>query len=159
MQQVRPERSGWRDQALSERHRQWGWDLPCLDIDCMFIEYNNGKAAAIVEYKNENAAPINPDHPSIRAMIGLANNSDIPAYLVRYATDFSWFKVHSLNGFGKKYLIHDGHNVEQVQMDETGYIALMHEVRGLKPPNQESLDDILFPEVKSEVAEHGTETR
>ena len=54
------ERTGWRDQALSERHRAWGWDCPALDMDFVMIEYDNGKATALVEYKHEQAAPQYP---------------------------------------------------------------------------------------------------
>jgi len=50
MREVRPERTGWRDLELSKRHRQWGWDCPGIDLDFLFLEYDRGKAVAIVEY-------------------------------------------------------------------------------------------------------------
>ena len=37
MAEVRPERTGWRDEKLSQRHRMWGWDCPAVDIDFLLL--------------------------------------------------------------------------------------------------------------------------
>jgi hypothetical protein len=46
--EVKKERSGWRDLELSGRHRRWGWDCPAVDLDFLFLEYDKGKAVALV---------------------------------------------------------------------------------------------------------------
>jgi hypothetical protein len=94
---VRTERSGWRDEALSRRHRKWGWDCPGTDFD--FIEYDGGRAVAVVEYKHECSEPTHPSSSNIRALLDICNNryNPLPLFGVRYAADFSWFRVKPLN--------------------------------------------------------------
>ena len=48
---VKKERNGWRDEAISLRHRLWGWDCPCVDIDFLLIEFDKSLPVALVEYK------------------------------------------------------------------------------------------------------------
>lgn len=91
------ERTGWRDQKLSERHRTWGVDCPAVDIDFLMLEYDQGKASAIVEYKNEHALEQRQNHPSYKALKDLADRAGLPAFAVRYADDFSWWRVVALN--------------------------------------------------------------
>ena len=67
--EVRQERTGWRDEALSKRHRDWGWDCPAIDIDFLMIEYDKGKSVALVEYggkTNATNAKENYSHPSLQ---------------------------------------------------------------------------------------------
>lgn len=122
--QVRPERSGWRDEALSERHRFWGWDCPAIDLDCVFLEYDRGKVSALVEYKHEHAKPENFTHPSYRALIDLGNRADVPVLNVRYAADFSWWRVTPLNETAKHWC------EQSIDYTEPEYVALLSRVRG-----------------------------
>lgn len=101
---VRPERTGWRDQALSEWHRSLGWHLPALDLDFVLVEYSSGWARALIEYKSVHAALVRPDHPSIKALVRLADAARIPAFLVRYASDLIWFQAEPLNGYARRLL-------------------------------------------------------
>jgi len=48
---TRPERTQWRDQKLSERHRAWGFNCPAIDIDFLMVEFHTGKPVAIIDYK------------------------------------------------------------------------------------------------------------
>ena len=129
MPEVSPERTGWRDQRLSERHRRWGWDCPAVDVDFLMLEYDRGKASALVEYKHEQAAPQYPTHPSYRAMIDLGDRAGIPVFGVRYADDFSWWRVTPLNGLAKKLLS------EQTRMTEEDWIKLLYRIRGSEAPS------------------------
>lgn len=97
MREVRKERTGWRDQNLSERHRIWGWDCPAVDLDFLFLEYDRGKAVAIVEYKHERAAIQHSIHPTYQAMKDLSDRANVPLIGCRYANDFSWFRATPLN--------------------------------------------------------------
>ena len=88
MNGVPPERTGWRDQELSLRHRQWGLGCPAVDLDFLMVEYDHARVACIVEYKNEFAAPQYPSHSSYRAICDLANRAKVPFIACRYATNF-----------------------------------------------------------------------
>lgn len=124
MRQVRQERTGWRDMNLSERHRLWGWDCPAVDLDFLFLEYDRGKAVALVEYKHERAAPQTSGHPTYQAMIDLANRAGIPIFACRYKGDFSSFRVVALNEHGSIHL------PERKAMTEGEWVSFLYLVRG-----------------------------
>lgn len=124
MTEVRKERTGWRDEALSARHREWGWDCPAIDIDFLMVEYDLGNPVAIVEYKNEHAAPQKASHPSYRAIIKLGDLAGRPVFAVRYADDFSWFLVVPLNGVAKNFM------PDRQKMSEQEWVSLLYRLRG-----------------------------
>ena len=128
MPEVRKERTGWRDQRLSERHRRWGWDCPMVDIDFLALEYDEGKAAAIVEYKHENAAPQYASQPSYRAIIDLGDRAGVPVFAVRYADDFSWWRVIPLSCGAKKIL------ASVQSMTEEQWVTFLYRLRGRDVP-------------------------
>lgn len=128
MLDVRAERTGWRDLKLSERHRRWGWDCPAVDLDFLFLEYDKGKAVALVEYKHELAPPQYASHPSYQAMIDLGNRADLPVFACRYAADFSWWRVVPLNQKAKELL------PTIKEMTETEWVTLLYRLRGYEPP-------------------------
>ena len=130
LREVRSERTGWRDAALSARHRRWGWDCPAVDLDFLFLEYDRGKAVAIVEYKNEHAAPQYKSHPTYQALIDLADRAGIPALAVRYKDDFSEWKVVPLNEIAKQYV------KKRITMTEKEWVALLYRMRGYDAPQQ-----------------------
>lgn len=127
--QVKPERTGWRDLSLSQRHRRWGWDCPAVDLDFLFLEYDRGKAVAIVEYKHERAQPQYPTHPTYQAMIDLSNRAGIPIFAVRYADDFSWWKVTGLNANAKTWV------PDPLTLTEREWVTLLYHVRGYELPS------------------------
>lgn len=128
MLEVRKERTGWRDLRLSQRHRRWGWDCPAVDLDFLFLEYDRGKAVALVEYKHENAAPQYRTHPTYQAMIDLGNRANIPVIACRYADDFSWFRITPLNNFAHQWI------AEQQTIDERQWVTLLYKIRGYDVP-------------------------
>lgn len=127
---VKQERTGWRDSptgappSISARHRQWGWNCPALDIDFLMLEYDLGCVSALVEYKHEFAAKIRLNHPSLRAVADLADRASIPALIVRYANDYSWFLVAPLNRVAREFL--SGRHL----MSEQEYVQLLYRIRG-----------------------------
>ena len=135
MREVRPERPGWRDEALSRRHRRWGWDCPAVDLDFLFLEYDHGKASAIVEYKNEHAAPQYASHPTYQAMIDLGDRAGVPVIACRYSDDFSEWKAVPLNETAKQFL------PERAILDEAGWVRLLYKIRGYDVP-QKVIDGI-----------------
>lgn len=126
---VREERTGWRDERLSARHRRWGWDCPMLDIDFIGLEYDTGEPCVVVEYKHENAQLASPNHPSYRALRSLGTRAGVPVLGVRYADDFSWYRVTPLNAEAREYV------TSQEQMAEPDYVALLYRIRGRDMPS------------------------
>jgi hypothetical protein len=125
---VRKERSGWRDEGLSQRHRTWGWDCPAVDIDWLVLEFDTGRAIAIVEYKNENAKICHASHPSYQALIDLGNRASLPVFACRYASDFSWFRPTPLNKVAHDFL------PEVADMKEQEWVAFIYRLRGREMP-------------------------
>lgn len=125
---VKQERTGWRDLSLSQRHRRWGWDCPAVDLDFLFLEYDKGRAVALVEYKHENAQPQYPTHPTYQAMIDLGNRAEVPVFGVRYADDFLWWKVTGLNSIARVFM------PLQKTLDEREWVTLLYHLRGYEPP-------------------------
>lgn len=94
---VRLERTGWRDEWISNRHRTWGWDCPMVDIDFLAAEYDQAKPVAIIEYKAAGAAISDFTKPSYKVLIGLANAANIPFAVVRYHAKQSLFYIQPGN--------------------------------------------------------------
>jgi len=128
MPEVKQERTGWRDLSLSQRHRRWGWDCPAVDLDFLFLEYDKGKAVAIVEYKHERAAPQYASHPTYQAMIDLGTRASVPVFAVRYTDDFNTWKIIPLNDKAKEWL------PERKTMTEREWVTLLYHIRGYQPP-------------------------
>lgn len=97
---VRPERNGWRCEAISRRHRTWGWNCPAVDLDFVMCEYNHGKPCALVEYKHCKVTSIDLQHPTYRALAALANGyapKPLPAFVAIYDSNTWAFKVVCMN--------------------------------------------------------------
>lgn len=126
---VREERTGWRDEELSQRHRRWGFHCPALDVDLLFLEYDQGKATALVEYKHEHAGPVCSGHPTYLALVDLGNRAGIPVFCVRYADDFSWWKVCPLNAAARERL------EKPNTMTEEEWVRFLYYLRGRAIPS------------------------
>lgn len=121
----RQERTGWRDQRISERHRSWGLSLPAQDLDFVLIEYDKFIPKALIEYKHEDATPQSIDSPQCKVLQNLGNLAGLPSYGVRYTDDFSSFAVVPLNDIAKSIQ-------PRCIMNEQEYIAFLHKLRGHK---------------------------
>jgi hypothetical protein len=130
--EVKQERTGWRDEALSKRHRDWGWDCPAVDIDFLMIEYDKGKSVALVEYKNEHATTQNYSHPSYRAMVDLADRAGIPAFMCRYTDNLDKWTVDPINQRAKEKL----KGAEQIELTEKRYVKFLYWLRGREVPDE-----------------------
>lgn len=126
--EVRPERTGWRDERISLRHRAWGFDTPALDLDFLLLEYDRGKACALVEFKHELAKELRRGHPSMRALSDLATRAGIPAFVAHYADDFSVYRVVPLNEQARIWI-----PTEQ-RMSEEEWVGLLYRLRGRTLP-------------------------
>lgn len=128
MHEVIQERSGWRDLRLSQRHRNWGWDCPAVDLDFLFLEYDRGKATALVEYKHEKAKPQIATHPTYQAMIDLGDRAKVPVFACRYSDDFSKWFIIPLNPIAKSFLN------ERTTMTEEEWVTFLYKIRGYDLP-------------------------
>ena len=85
---VRPESTGWRDEAISKEHRRWGWNMPCFDIDWLVVESLSHKPKVIVEYKRVASMPcrFDLDTPQVRTLAHLAHRHEdrLPLFIVHY---------------------------------------------------------------------------
>ena len=124
----RIERTGWRDSALSQRHRKFGSNAPAVDLDFVLVEFDDCRPAALVEYKHECASPQYITSPQFQVLINLANAAHLPAFAVRYAADFSWWLCVPLNDEARKHL------PERKRMSEKEYVSLLYRVRGREAP-------------------------
>ncbi len=135
MPEVRPERTGWRDEGLSRRHRLWGWDCPAVDIDFLLLEYNHGRASALVEYKSLHAGFQDTSHPTYRALADLGNRAGIPVLICYYTDDFAEYWAAPLNYVAKRFL------ADWAIMTEQQWVGLLYRIRGYEVP-QEVLNGI-----------------
>jgi hypothetical protein len=105
MRQVRQERTNWRCQEISHRHRMWGYNCPAVDLDFVVAEYNYGKPVALIEYKEKRASMPSFDHPTYKALSDLADNYSggaLPFMVVFYCSEDWWFKVLPVNPKAKQ---------------------------------------------------------
>ena len=123
------ERSGWRDEDLSRRHREWGIDCPAVDIDLVLVEFDHGKPSALVEYKHWRAAKIESDHPSYRAIRALADRAQIPFIAARYWPETWTFDAESLNDTAQRLLPH------RTRFSEQEWVRLLYRLRGREMPD------------------------
>lgn len=102
------ERTGWRDETISARHREWGAPCPMVDIDSIWIEYGYGDGGpeplALIEYKHECAHPasFNTTQSTIQAIKKLADRAGTLFFIVEYGRDCTWFRVYPVNGEAKR---------------------------------------------------------
>jgi hypothetical protein len=115
------ERTGWRDRALSERHRLYGGNLPAVDLD--FVEYDNCTPRALVEYKGISAMPF-AGTANTQALKRLADSAGLPLFIVRYDRQNWTFEVHPYNSIART------HMDEPLAMSEVEYVKLLHHLRG-----------------------------
>lgn len=117
---------------LSERHRKWwGDDFPATDLDWPMLEYNNGIAVAVIDYKHFKADVNKTNCASFRAMSGLhhADGEQLPFLIVRYWPDIWAFKMICVNDAARDAVRrissgrHDG--TQEISLTERQYTTFM----------------------------------
>ena len=133
---IAPERSGWRDERISRRHRErYGFDCPGVDIDFLLVEYDTGRPCAIVDYKHEQVDSLNVNHPNMRALACLGDMAGLPAFACGYADDFSWYWPVPLNDEARRACPHAG------RMTEKEWVSTLYRIRGRSLPDHLQLQD------------------
>ena len=123
MKEVKQERTGWRDKKISDRHREWGWNCPAVDIDFLLVEYDMNEPKGIVEYKNW-ATIGNVTGSTVSALKNLSDNAGLPFFSCIYRDDYSVFTVAPKNDLAKKYV------KNTVDMSEIEWVRLLYKLRG-----------------------------
>lgn len=102
------ERTRWRDQEISSRHRAWGMNCPAVDLDFVLLEFNHGIPVAVVDYKH--CAKANPledlNEWAVKAMSALFNErgENLPFFVARYWPETWAFKVLAMNDAARAVL-------------------------------------------------------
>lgn len=99
-----------------------------MDLDFLFLEYDRGRAVALVEYKHARAAPQFATHPTYQAMIDLGTRAGVPVFACRYDDNFTDWRVIPLNGKAKEVL------PERALMSEVEWVTFLYRLRGYDPP-------------------------
>jgi len=122
---VRAERTGWRDQEISARHRVWGFNCPAVDLDFLMVEYNLGKPVGLIEYKHHQAWEPNLKHPTYRALTELAELAALPFLIAFYWPDVWAFRITPVNGLAQSHF-QDGEI-----LTERAFVTRLYRMRAL----------------------------
>lgn len=136
---VRSEETGWRDLALSRRHREYGVDCPAADIDCL-VEIARGVPAAIIEYKKANAN-LEASYQSVRSLEILADRASLPFFVVLYRVVRSrwFFRIVRANPRGFHLLSPLCESILPVSMTERDFVRFLYIIRRRNPDAVDSL--------------------
>jgi hypothetical protein len=129
---LRTERTGWRDGNISERHRLWGFNCPAIDLDFILVEYDSNEPSALIEYKNERAAPFDSESSGYKTIANLADKAGLPAFYVRYTSDLRAYDLFAMNGKAKAVL--KGRS-EKKGLTEIRYVKFLYYLRGRDVPS------------------------
>lgn len=119
------ERTGWRDQGISERHRTWGTNCPAVDLDFVMVEYNIGEPAALAEYKHFRARMPDLRHPTYRALASLADRDPPIPFFIAFYWPGAWaFRVYPVNDLAR-----DLYGPEYADLTERQFVASLYQAR------------------------------
>jgi hypothetical protein len=130
----REERTGWRSEWISRRHREWDGNCPFVDFDFVGIEFDRGAPRSVVEYKDDRAQPVDMMHPAFRAMRTIADgdHKPLPFLVARYRQDVAAFKVFAANDAACDSA---GLPLDGEIMSERDYVGLLYHLRGRPLPS------------------------
>lgn len=129
------ERTGWRDEAISRRHRDWGEHLPAVDADFLLLEYDHSTIVGVVDYKHHQRyglwAPdvdlVSIDEWSVRALRHAADRLGVPFWLAVYWPATWSFLVVPVNGVARR------HFAAPTLLTERAYVAWLYRLRQRSP--------------------------
>ena len=107
-QGVKQERSGWRDQEISERHRFWGFNCPSVDLDFLMLEYNHRLPVALIEYKhaavfNNNFNVSGANYKALAALATGYSQRPLPFFVAFYQPGNWFFFIKPVNQAAKSF--------------------------------------------------------
>jgi hypothetical protein len=120
---------------ISVRHREWGRNVPAVDLDMVAVEYDMATPVAVIDYKYGLGTVVNMGHASMRALGRFHSPAGppLPAFVARYAVDPWQFALEPLNTAGAQ-LLH-AHGIEpRTVLEEDTFITFIYSLRGRQAP-------------------------
>lgn len=132
---MREETTGWRDEQISRRHRQYGINVPAVDVDFLLIEYDTGKPKALIDYKLHSSPLWDSERANKSAMGSLydEHGQQIPFFIVRYDPDGWIFHVYGRNPAATAFL-ERLNCVDGQRLAEFHYVRFLYILRGREMP-------------------------
>jgi hypothetical protein len=119
---VKPEGTGWRDQRLSARHRDWGFNVPAVDVDWFVIEYDLAKVMAVIDYKHDPAYwPPDETSANARALRDMADRGRMPFFIVAYGVDLDWYEPWCVGELASAWADYHGKRLSELEWVEFLY--------------------------------------
>ena len=125
---TRLERTGWRDQEISRRHRSWGFNCPAVDLDFLMVEYNMGLPVGLIEYKHHLAHLPDLRHATYRALCDLADgykDGGLPFLVAFYWPEIWAFRVLPVNRTAQN------HFAVNEELSEYDFVSRLYRLRRL----------------------------
>src|SRR3989304_4662820 len=126
------ERTGWRDEKISNRHRDfYGQNCPMTNVDFLVVEYDRLEAVAIIDYKHcaKGVQPWEPkSDPNLRVLVKVADSLGIPCLVAIYHDEDWWYRVFPLNDAARRFY-EDGQDFSEV-----GFVQSLYAMRGRAAP-------------------------
>lgn len=121
------------DRELSDRHRDWGHDVPCVDLDFLLCEFNHGIPVAVVDYKFH-LADLERTNEYTYSTLGRLYNEhgqQLPFFIARYWPGIWAFKVRPENAAAHDWMHRVYPQREQVwiEMTEQEYVSALYRLR------------------------------
>jgi hypothetical protein len=123
-----PERTGWRCEWISRRHREWHPSLAMCDLDFLCIEYRNSAPVALIEYKA--MSPRELQNASLSAVSTLADLAQLPFFVTFYLERFPAFWVEPRNERARQML----ETSDAMPTSERDYVDFLFALRGEVAP-------------------------
>jgi hypothetical protein len=133
---VRRSDSGWRDEMIPSRHRQYGFRTPVAGMMLPMVEYDRGRAVGLVSYmRARHALPLGPDVASAYRAFGMLHSSSdggmLPFLTAAYDPRDWSFKVFPHNEAAK---LLTGHTTWHT-IPEREFVALLYRMRDKALPD------------------------
>jgi hypothetical protein len=123
-----PERTGWRCEWISQRHREWHFSLAMTDLDFVCIESRFSDPVALIEYKA--MRPRELQTSSLNAIRKLANLAALPFFITFYLERFPAFWVEPRNERAAAMIDAS----EAIAVSEREYVDFLFALRGEYAP-------------------------
>lgn len=120
--------SGWRDEALSRRHREWGHAVAAADVDYLMVEYAAWRIRALIEFKHEasRVRKLQDASAGVRILAALGDLARLPTFMAVYWPETYAVRLWPLNSSARRWLD------EPSDVSEYEFVRLLYRLRGLE---------------------------
>lgn len=120
---------------ISIRHREYGYDVPAVDLDLLLVEYDHALPVAVIDFKFGLGTVVNLRHASMRALGQLHSPAGeaLPTFVVRYHDDPWRFAFEAVNSQAIKTMTRLNIEPRKV-LTEPQFVQVMYQLRGRDVP-------------------------